>query len=170
MRRTLLAVLAGWLSACSGSSFDIGNASVDASTSDTSSDTAPPPDAPAPDAMTVPDGAVADAGPACPAPPTTATYDPTSLACDGLLAQYPMKVADAKKCSCDADCRITVPRDFCGCTTFVNPGRESYAALDPMRDWWTKKGCTTPCVDFACPPATSARCVLGSSGGTCVDN
>lgn len=112
------------------------------------------------------DGGPVDTGKACPAPPTTATFVPPSgLSCSDLETKYKSAVAAAKKCACNADCSTKVARDFCGCETFVNPGNEAYAALDPILNRKDKDMCVTACIDLVCPPVGTGTC----KGGLCSD-
>lgn len=106
-----------------------------------------------------------DTGPPCPAPTTMATFDPSGLSCAEITSTYQAKVAAARKCACNADCRVLVNRDFCGCKAVVNPANPAYGALDPLQNRYEKDGCSTFCTEALCPTITTGNC----KSGLCVD-
>lgn len=189
MRFLVPVALVAVASGCSGGSFelaeqpgsDAGDASVpiDAAT-DARDDTAPildaspdarpdapGPDAPGPDANM--DTGPSDVGPVCPAPTTTASFDASIYSCGVLPEMYAHHMKQAKRCSCDADCRERVAKDFCGCGTFVNPGQDAYAALKAMRKQWEASGCSIACPAIPCAEPLGAKCVPTVEGKQCTD-
>lgn len=105
-------------------------------------------------------------GPLCPRPPSTVTIDPGSYpSCSELLAKYPVVLAEAKKCTCDADCGKQIERDFCGCMTNVSPANDAYVALKAMQTRWGKLACTAFCPQVLCVDPPAPKCIFDVSGG-----
>lgn len=162
---------------CSSSSFDVGgttdaagDASVDtgsttdSASTDTRSDTGAVDTKPDVPADVPPDG------PLCPRPPSTYTPDVTSLGCDGLTAKYAALLPEARRCACDADCSITVAKDFCRCQVNASPANDATRSLEAMANWFEKLKCTVGCPAIPCKEPTSpAKCIFDAGGllGTC---
>ncbi|MBI2392439.1 MAG: hypothetical protein HYV09_22835 [Deltaproteobacteria bacterium] len=117
-------------------------------------------------------GVVIDGGgPACPAPPTTKVWTVTD-SCPDLQAKIAGVVGEAKRCTCDADCSREIARDFCGCSTFVNPGQDAYSLGEAMHERWKALACTSVCPLVPCAMPIGAKCVAksGSSERVCQDS
>ena len=115
------------------------------------------------------DSTTGDGG-TCPMPPSTATPPSySSYTCTMLTTEYQSALLAARACNCDADCHQEVPRDFCGCTIYVNPGNSAYPNLGAIRKQYETNMCVTACplAPFCIPP--TMKCVAGSSGKVCSD-
>jgi len=156
---------------------DTGEDVVTIDTGHVTKDTGPKPDTGTvidtgtkPDTGNAMDTSTPESGPACPMPPTTATFDASTFTCADLPAKYDGAIAGAKACACDADCSKSVAKNFCGCTTWVNPGTDAYAELGPLHDRWTTLMCRIPCPATPCVITTGAHCLANSTGGkSCQD-
>lgn len=115
-------------------------------------------------------GAMDGGGAVCPAPPSTKTYAVTD-SCTDLQSKIVAVVAEARPCTCDADCSVAIEKDFCGCTTYVNPGRDAYRLAVAMHERWKALACTTMCPLIPCAMPVEAKCVSksGSSEKVCQD-
>lgn len=162
---------------CSSSSFDVGGADASAdSSTDTggSTDTGATSDSTTDTLLTdtaARDTAPAvDTGPKCPRPPSTVTPDVTGLGCDALTLKYSTTLPEARRCACDADCSITIPKDFCGCKVNASPANDATRSLEAMANWFAKLKCTVGCPAIPCKEPTSpAKCLFDGGGllGTC---
>ncbi len=159
---------------CSSSSFDVGggdaaaDASIDTGAVDTGSKTDSDTDAQPPPTDTRPD--VLPDGPLCPRPPSTFAPDVSSVGCDGLIAKYAAALPEARRCACDADCSITVAKDFCRCQVNASPANDATRSLEALAAWFEKRKCLIGCPAIPCPEPTSpAKCVFDGPGllGTC---
>lgn len=92
------------------------------------------------------DGTLRDGAPMCPAPPSTASFDATALACDELVDQYANAVPNAKSCGCDADCSELVCVDLCcTCMAYVSLSTDAYRKLQAIKTEWDKRVASTKC-------------------------
>jgi hypothetical protein len=107
----------------------------------------------------------------CPKPPSTKTFDFTTLECGELQTAYADALSKAKVCDCDAECSATLPDNFCNnCQSFVSPSTDAYRAAKALFDEWnlrttSGKCAPLPCPDFVCPPPKFGGC-HGSGAGT----
>lgn len=147
-------------SGASGDSSAGDSSAGDSSASDTNAgDTAPI------DAAPIDAGGV-DSGPVCPQPESIRMWDTTSFTCSDLLTKLPAAVGEAKRCGCDADCSKTIQNDFCGCSTYVNPGNDSYTLALAIRARFEKLSCMSPpCPLIPCFVPVGAKCTFDSTIG-----
>jgi len=104
-------------------------------------------------------------GAVCPRPKSTVTIDVSTLTCDDLKLKYPTTLPEARKCVCDADCSVTVAKDFCGCTVNASPANDAHVSLIQMQKRWTALGCTVFCPGIPCIEPPAAKCLFDVSGG-----
>lgn len=105
------------------------------------------------------EGVISDAI-VCPRPPSTASYDPSTLDCPALQSKFPAYLDEARNCTCDADCNETID-NLCGCPVWVSPSNDAFVGASRMREKWKTLGCVINCPAIPC---------VMTSGKTCVKN
>ncbi len=132
---------------------------MDTGSVDTAPDAPDAPDSGPPVRDTAPDG------PLCPRPVSTFTPDVTGLGCDALTLKYATTLPEARRCACDADCSITVAKDFCGCKVNASLANDATRSLEAMANWFAKLKCTVGCPAIPCKePTTPAKCIFDGPG------
>jgi len=187
MRSRFLLLVPGLLLACSSTSFDTGSLPDDTGADVTheisvDSDRDTPVDDTGAGADTGSDtgsDSGSDSGtdaPVCPAPPSTGTFDASTLTCAQLQSEYPAAVEAAKTCGCAADCSVTMCETICcNCNTYVSPSSAGYPKAKAIFTEWKARladgRCTPPiCPLFVCAGISLGGCTSSSGGAatTCL--